>query len=159
MRIKGLIDEDFVNYKTPSMVIMTSFCSFKCEKDCGEPCCHNSALAKSPIQTIDDKHIIERYLSNPISKSIVFSGLEPFDQFGELVIFISMLRENYHCSDTVIIYTGYNKDEIKKEINILKPFGNIIVKFGRFVLHQEKHRDEILGVDLASPNQYAEVIG
>ena len=58
--------------------------------------------------------------------------------------------------DDVVIYTGYNKDEIVSEINELKDFGNIIVKFGRFVPDQESHFDETLGVELCSPNQYAE---
>jgi len=33
--------------------------------------------------------------------------------------------------------------------------GNIIVKFGRYRPNQEKHYDKILGVFLASDNQYA----
>jgi hypothetical protein len=36
-----------------------------------------------------------------------------------------------------------------------KQFKNIIIKFGRFVPNQEKHYDEVLGIELASPNQYA----
>ena len=32
-RIKDVIDEDFANYKKPSMFIATSQCSFKCEKE------------------------------------------------------------------------------------------------------------------------------
>lgn len=158
MKLFDIVDEDCSHYYLPVMLLPTVTCSFKCEQECGEPCCHNHAWIYVTPQDFPIDQIITRYLSNPISKSIVFAGLEPFDQFEEILVFISMLRKNYHCSDTVIIYTGYNKDEIKNEINILKPFGNIIVKFGRFVPHQEKHRDEILGVDLASPNQYAEVI-
>jgi hypothetical protein len=37
-------------------------------------------------------------------------------------------------------------------------FDNIIVKFGRFIPDDEKRFDEVLGVELASHNQYAEVI-
>ena len=37
----------------------------------------------------------------------------------------------------------------------LKQYDNIIIKFGRFIPNQEKHYDEVLGVELASPNQYA----
>jgi len=32
---------------------------------------------------------------------------------------------------------------------------NIIIKFGRFIPDQKSHMDETLGVELASPNQYA----
>ena len=39
---------------------------------------------------------------------------------------------------------------------ILKKYKNIIVKFGRFIPNQEKQYDEVLGVYLASNNQYGE---
>ncbi len=35
--IKGLVDEDFVQYKKPSMFIGTCFCGWKCCKDAGRP--------------------------------------------------------------------------------------------------------------------------
>ena len=41
MLIKGLIDEDFVNYKKISMTIMFPFCTFKC----GTDYCQNSLLS------------------------------------------------------------------------------------------------------------------
>ena len=34
--LKGIIDEDFVNYRVPSMTLMFPKCSFKCEKEYGE---------------------------------------------------------------------------------------------------------------------------
>jgi hypothetical protein len=40
----------------------------------------------------------------------------------------------------------------------LKQFPNIVVKFGRYVPKCEAHFDEVLGIKLASPNQYAERI-
>ena len=36
MRIKFLVDEDFVNYKKPSMFIGFPSCTWKCEKECGQ---------------------------------------------------------------------------------------------------------------------------
>ena len=80
MLIKGLVDEDFVNYKLPSMYIATATCSFKCDKEYGQPICQNSELAKQPDIDIPITDIIMRYLANPITKAIVFGGLEPFDQ-------------------------------------------------------------------------------
>ena len=44
MIVKGIIDEDFINYKKPSMVIEFPYCSFKCDKECGQPVCQNSSL-------------------------------------------------------------------------------------------------------------------
>ena len=115
MKIKGVNQEDFVNYKLPSMYLATSFCTFKCEKECGIECCQNSLLADPstiPIEVSDDS-IIERYIQNPITKSIVFGGLEPLDQFDELMEFIDRLRNHYKVMDDVVIYTGYKYESWK----------------------------------------------
>lgn len=158
MKIKGIVEEDFTNYKVPSMFIGTSKCSFKCETESGIKCCQNSSLATAMTLDIDDGVIIEKYLNNPISKAIVFGGLEPLDTFDEVTEFIAKLRYQYHCDNTVVIYTGYNKTEILSQLSELEKYGNIIVKFGRYIPNDEQHFDEILGVTLASSNQYAEVI-
>ena len=104
----------------------------------------------------DEQKIVNRYIDNPITTSIVISGLEPFDSFNELVILIRSFREK--TSDDIVIYSGYNKEEITSYIEELKQFKNIIIKFGRFIPNQEKHYDEVLQVTLASPNQYGEKI-
>lgn len=156
MHIKGLEHEDFVNYKKASMFIICPSCTFKCEKENGVCCCQNSDLASHPIIEVSDKYLIESYLNNPITSAIVFGGLEPFDHFDELEHFIYELRVGYSCLDDVVIYTGYNKDEIATQIQTLKCFPNIIVKFGRYLIDSESRYDEILGVTLASVNQYAE---
>ena len=57
-----------------------------------------------------------------------------------------------------MIYTGYYPNEIKQEISILKKYKNIVIKFGRYVPDNDKHFDEVLGVYLASDNQFAERI-
>lgn len=158
MTIKGIHDEDFVNFRKPSMLIITSYCNFKCDVESGVRCCQNSDLASAKAQYIPDDIIIKRYIQNPITKAIVFGGLEPFEQFEELYEFISKLRFQYKCKDGVVIYTGFNKEEIASELLSLESFGNIIIKFGRYVPDQSNHYDETLGVYLASPNQYAEVI-
>jgi len=157
MRIKGIIDEDFVNYKKPSMTIMCPHCDFKCDKEFGKAICQNSPLAKEPNINLSVRKIIERYLKNPITEAIVFQGLEPFDSFSEVLYFLEVLRLNYGCTDDVVIYTGYKKEEIKKErLKDLKILDNVIIKYGRYVPGQESHYDEVLGVQLASNNQYAE---
>ena len=63
MLIKGLIDEDFVNYKLPSMYIATATCSFKCDKEYGQPICQNSELAKQPTIDVPIDQLIDRYVS------------------------------------------------------------------------------------------------
>ena len=152
MKIKGLITEDFVNYKKVSMAIMFPHCSFKC----GAELCQNSPLAKSKTYDIDIDKTIKRYLNNPITEAVVMQGLEPFDSWSELLLFVEKFREN--TQDDIVIYTGYNKAEIANKIDVLRSFPNIIIKYGRYVPNQEKHYDEVLGVYLASDNQYAEVI-
>jgi len=41
------------------------------------------------------------------------------------------------------------------KLTLLSQYKNVIIKFGRFIPNQEPHYDEILGVNLASNNQYA----
>ena len=158
MKIKGIIDEDFVNYKKPSMVVMFPNCTFKCDKECGQQVCQNGALATAKNINIGTHSLIYRYIHNKISKAIVLAGLEPMDDFNDVLEFITSLRTEYQCDDDVVIYTGYNESEIQDQIFALKHYNNIIVKFGRFIPNQPKHRDNILGIDLASSNQYAKVI-
>ena len=160
MKITGLVDEDFINYKAPSMFISTSKCSFKCDKQCGKPICQNSALAAAPIIDIDDSELCQRYIDNPITEAIVIGGLEPFDTPMELKSFIRTASIDFEIKDPIIIYTGYNRDEINFStydylFNINK---NIIIKFGRYVPNMEKRYDNLLGVELASKNQYAMTI-
>lgn len=158
MWLKGITDEDFVNYKVPSMFIATSTCDFKCDRDCGRQICQNAALAHQDNIHTGDDYLINRYLKNPISKAIVFGGLEPFDQWEELFNFIQKLRMQYGCKDPVVIYTGYTEQEIDGHLHFLMSMPNIIVKFGRFVPDQQPHMDPVLGVNLASDNQYARQI-
>ena len=152
MKIKGLISEDLVNYKKPSMTIIFPYCTFKC----GEGYCQNSELAKAPIIEMNVNNLVDRYINNPITEAVVMQGLEPFDSWNDLKSFIHELRE--YCNDDIVIYTGYDKNEIIEKINELSKYTNIIVKFGRYIPNQEKHFDDVLEVYLASNNQYAERI-
>ena len=154
MKVIDIIDEDFINYKKPCMTIMMPYCTFKCDKECGKRVCQNSDLASAKKINIPIKEIINRYLNNDISEAIVFQGLEPFDSFYQVLDFIKKFRQAYN--DDIVIYTGYNKEEIKWYLTFLKNFDNIIIKYGRFIPNQEQHYDEVLGVNLASNNQYAE---
>lgn len=156
MIIKGIIDEDFVNYKKPAMVIEFPYCDFKCDKECGRDVCQNSPLVNEPNVDISYDDICKRYLNNPITESIVFQGLEPIDSISDVVNLIIWFRIKYNCLDDIVIYTGFNKDEIDWVIDKLKWMNNIIIKYGRYIPNQTPHYDEILGVNLASDNQYAE---
>jgi hypothetical protein len=92
------------------------------------------------------------------------AGLEPFDSWDQLKLLISKFRER--TKDDIVIYTGYTYDELdwgnpfdsESKIQWLWQYSNIIVKFGRYIPNQQPHYDEVLGVKLASDNQYAERI-
>ena len=157
MQIKGIKDEDFVNYKKPSMFIVFPFCSFKCDKESGCNLCQNSHLAQEPVINMSINTILHRYLQNDITKAIVCGGLEPFDTDNELLDFIETARDYFYIRDDIVIYTGYTEEELKDKFLFQQiiQFPNIIIKFGRFRPNQEPHYDEVLGIKLASDNQYA----
>lgn len=156
IHLRGLIDEDFVNYKLPSMFLITPYCDFKCDKEYGNQICQNLPITKEPIISIPIKDLYDRYINNNISKSIVIGGLEPFhkNSYTEIYYLIKYFRW-HNCFDDIVIYTGYDAGEIISEVFSLSKFSNVIIKFGRYIPNQESHYDDVLGVELASPNQYA----
>lgn len=155
IRLKGLIEEDFLNYRLPSMFLATCFCDFKCEKEdlTGATFCQNSSLARAPIVEVEIKTLIDKYINNPISKSLVIGGLEPFSQFDEILNLIKEFRK--YINDDIVIYTGYYENEIEEKVKLIIPFKNIIIKYGRYKCNSSGRYDEILGVKLASDNQRA----
>lgn len=156
MRVKGIVEEDFVNYKEPSMFINSCFCDFKCCIEAGLDIgvCQNAPLAQAETKEISDKVVFQHFVNNPITKAIVVAGMEPFLQINELESLIRTFRNN-GVDSVFVIYTGYYPEEISNEIDMLRKYKNIIIKFGRFVPDQRPHFDDVLGVKLASPNQYA----
>ena len=159
MRVKAIIQEDFINYKLPSMFISTCFCDWKCciERNLDIGVCQNAPLAKSDNIDIPDQTIYEHFVNNPITKAVVIGGLEPMIQINEVIDLINLFR-NQGEDCPFIVYTGYYPIEIPKPLEQLKQYKNIIVKFGRYNPTIPERFDEVLGVTLASSNQYAEVI-
>ena len=105
-------------------------------------------------------------MTNPITKAIVLGGLEPFDSSDDIHELVYLLREG-GLMDDIVIYTGYTEYELTLDdsgsmknatYNWLKHYPNIYIKFGRFVPGQEPHYDEVLGVKLASDNQYGKKV-
>lgn len=172
MRVKGIIDEDFVNYKKPSLFIAFPNCTFKCDILNNCQVCQNWSLTKQNNIEVPKETIIERFISNPITEAIVFGGLEPFDSMLDVVSFIDCFRNKYHRDDDIVIYTGYTEEEIetgnfdggapdtlKDFYKFIQSMPNIIIKFGRYIMNDTPHYDEVLGVNLASHNQYAKEVG
>ena len=153
MKIKGLTDTNFTDYKLPSLYIATPYCSFKCDKECGRAVCQNSALAHSITYNVSNAAIAKIYNDNPITKAIVFGGLEPLDS-ADLFETINELQAACKIQ-RVVIYTGYTEEEIQSQFPQLLSLHNLVIKYGRFIPDQKSHFDEVLGVYLASNNQYA----
>lgn len=158
MIIKELKDEDFVNYKKPSLFLGFPTCNFKCCKEGNFPIdvCQNCKLMQSNDIHIDISQIVDRYISNPITSAIVCGGMEPMDSWNDLVDLVKQLRQK--TDDDIVIYTGFYPSELVDKITYLKQYKNIIIKFGRYKQGDVKHYDDVLGVLLVSNNQYAERI-
>ena len=70
-----------------------------------------------------------------------------------MIVLIHKFRD--YTNDDIVIYTGYYPEEIKNEINRLKQYKNIIVKYGRYNPNYNKTFDDVLGIELISSNQFA----
>lgn len=152
MKLLGIIFEDFINYRKPAMILEFPYCDLKCDKECGIAVCQNSPLLKEVVLDVDISEIITNYIQNPISKAIIMQGMEPMLSFEEMVEFIAAFREK--SEDDIIIFTGYREEEISDKIDILKKFKNIYIKYGRFIPNRPKIHNDLLGIELASDNQY-----
>lgn len=160
MLVNNIIDEDIINYKEVSMFIGMPFCSGKCWKELGLDCsiCQNDKLRNSDLIDVDILALVKRFQDNPLSKAVVFGGLEPLDSAADVYYFIFTMRQ-LGLNNKVVIYTGYKEEEkdVQDFIDILKEhyFTNVIIKVGRYIPNSNSRYDDILGVTLASDNQYA----
>lgn len=158
MRLKFIKPEDFVNYRKCSMFLGTCFCDWKCchEANVPESVCHNREWGSNPICDIDDSEIVSKYLANGLTSAVVVGGLEPMLQFDELLGLVKAFREK--TQDDIVVYTGYYPDEIPDKVAALSEYPNIVIKFGRYVPDKPSRYDDVLGVTLASDNQFAKRI-
>lgn len=155
MKIKTYVEESFEYYRKPVLLIASPFCSFKCCKEAGIPVtvCQNEPWITKPTYEVPNKILTQLYTNNSLTEGVVLGGLEPLDSFDEVMGFIEDFRKA--SEDVIIIYTGYREDEIQNQISQLKQFSNIILKVGRYIPNAPSRYDPILGVTLASDNQYA----
>lgn len=153
MRVKEIIYEDYVNYRKPSLFIGVCKCDWKCCREDTECKCQNQGFANYPVVEVDDEKLIREYINNPLTHAVVFGGLEPILQWDEILSFIKLFRNQ--CDDDIVIYTGYFPEEIKQQINDVKQYKNIIIKFGRYHPKGVPHYDDVLGVELSNKEQFA----
>lgn len=159
IHLKDVVMEDFVNYAKPSLFLITCKCDWKCCLEANIPVtvCQNEPIAKLPTKEFNIANIYKAYVNNEITKAVIVAGLEPILQFEEIVSLIDYFRKN-GCLDDIVIYTGYYKEELLKEIAELKKYPNIILKYGRYKPNSQSRFDDVLQITLASDNQYAERI-
>lgn len=159
MHCLGVIDCDCINNKDITYTILSGYkCTFKCNKEANDTVCHNASLSNNEPIIIEIDKLINRYINQDIAHCITFQGLEPLDSLKELLWFIYKFRKV--SDDKIFIWTGYTKKECKDLIALIKMmnWGNIVFKFGRYIPGHKPHYDEVLGVNLASDNQWGEEI-
>ena len=159
MIVKLVKQDDFVQYKKPCVVVCFPNCTWKCCTEAGIPTsvCQNQEMCGLKDIDITPEDVYNLYKESLFAESICCSGLEPMLQFDDVLSLLKYFRE-HDCDADFVIYTGYYRYEIEDRVQELEKYKNVIVKFGRYVPNQEKHYDEVLGVWLASDNQYAERI-
>ena len=126
MRLKSLIDEDFVNYKEAAMFIGTTKCGGKCCIEAGIPLtvCQNDTWRNAPIVEMDTEELCHRYLDNVLTSAIVIGGLEPFEQFDEIREFIHLMRTEFNCDEDTRISLSSLEDTFQIEIpDLMKCLG------------------------------------
>ena len=145
------IRETFVDYKKTGLYVSGSRCNLKCKECFNENLKHSLTIKIKPIQFVED-YIIK----NQVIESVIFSGLNWFDKFEDLLQLVNCIRVKTDID--IVIYTGYKESEVLSEIDMLKENKNIIVKFGEYIPNDMEIYDEVLGITLASSNQYAKKI-
>lgn len=159
IHLKGVVMEDFVNYAKPSLFLITCKCDWKCCHEANIPItvCQNEPVVKQVTKEFLISSIYKAYIDNEITKAVVIGGLEPILQFEEVLSLLDYFRKQ-NCNDDFVIYTGYYKEEIEKEIEQLKKYPNVILKYGRYKPNSVSRFDDVLQITLVSDNQYAERI-
>ena len=159
IHLKGVVMEDFVNYAKPSLFLITCKCDWKCCHEANIPItvCQNEPVVRQVTKEFLISSIYKAYIDNEITKAVVIGGLEPILQFEEVLSLLDYFRKQ-NCNDDFVIYTGYYKEEIEKEIEQLKKYPNVILKYGRYKPNSVSRFDDILQITLVSDNQYAERI-
>ena len=84
MKLRGLNEYDICNFRLASMFLIFPTCSFKCDRECGQPICQNSSLVQEPEIEVEIRDLIYRYIKNPVTHAVVCGGLEPMDSWDDL---------------------------------------------------------------------------
>lgn len=111
IRVSGIIKESIVDGPGIRYVVFTQGCYHKCE-GCHNPQTHDP---EGGFLTDTDK-IYDEFVANPMYEGITFSGGEPFLQSDALADLAIKIKRS-HPDKTIICYTGYTYEQIKKAID------------------------------------------
>lgn len=149
--------DNIIDYKKTSLLLVFPFCSGKCGEECQNK--HLMGTVPTKYKNID---IINLYTNLPSHGAVVFAGLEPWDSFLEMKQLVKDFISQYKTVD-IVIYTGYEYNEIKNQIqelvdcfntNVVNNDDNLIIKCGMYDVNKKEYwKSDILGVNLATTNQ------
>ena len=139
--------EVYNDYKKVGVLLATPTCNNNCKY------CQNEYLKKKKPIEYDISEIFNFVKKNKLIKSFIFGGLDCMDSFDQTYDIIKEIRKKFDYD--IVLYTGKLKTDINLEIEKLKNFKGIIIKFGKYKKNKEKKYDELLGITLASNNQYS----
>lgn len=145
----------FSDFNLISIYCATTRCNGKCKKDNPIVVCQNEEIREKldEYKEYSGYEIYNIAKENKFCEAILFSGLDPLDDFENLITVIKEIRElnkNY----PIAIYTGYTEDEIKEKIDMLRLYSPIYLKVGRYIPNRNSIVDKVTGVKLISDNQY-----
>ena len=83
MKLVNLIQEDFTNYKKPSLFLGFPKCSGKCNILNGKIVCQNEALRNAEKVEISANEIVELYTKNNITNDIKIDNLFKYNEWNE----------------------------------------------------------------------------
>jgi len=164
MKLLGRPKTVLSDYKKFAIYLPTTFCTLKCMTELKQreikleehEECHNHKLLGCNTIELSTLDIKTKYIdNNPLVECVILSGLDPMDDFDNSIKFIKEFRELDKKME-IVIFTGYEPEEIMDKINLLKEIDNrnITFKFGRFRPDLKPRYDEVGEVTLISGNQY-----
>lgn len=153
IRLKDVV-EVFQDYKKSALLLCCISCDWKCciEAGISNDVCQNHNIAKQGEARLPFDVILNR-VNSSLTDAIIFGGLEPLLQTKEVCGLIEYLRECGVKKD-ILVYTGYYLEEIDSGVLERLKKCHVILKCGRYIPNKPKKFDKILGITLASDNQY-----
>ena len=150
-KVKDVV-EVFQDYKKSAVLFSMCYCDWKCCKEAGIDVCHNLPIAKQENVKLTFSDALS-IVNNSVTDAVLFGGLEPLLQSEEVTHLIRYFREHGVKKD-IVVYTGYYIEEIDKDVLESLTQCHVILKCGRFIPNRPSKFDDVLGVTLASDNQY-----